>query len=49
MLFSTTVRENIRYGRLDATDEEVEAAARAANASLFVSCRTAMIRILASD
>lgn len=27
-LFSGTVRENIRYGRLDATDEEVEAAAR---------------------
>ena len=36
MLFSTTVRENIRYGRLDATDEEVEAAARAANADLFI-------------
>lgn len=36
MLFSTTVRENIRYGRLDATDEEVEAAARAANADVFI-------------
>ena len=36
MLFSTTVRENIRYGRLDATDEEVEAAARAANADGFI-------------
>jgi len=31
MLFNTTIRENIRYGKLDATDEEVEAAARAAN------------------
>ena len=36
MLFSTTVRENIRYGRLDATDEEVEAAAKAANADGFI-------------
>lgn len=31
-LFSGTVRENIRYGRLDATDAEVEAAARAVSA-----------------
>ena len=31
-LFSGTIRENIRYGRPDATDEEVEAAARAVNA-----------------
>ncbi len=30
MLFADTVRENIRYGRLDATDEEVEEAARLA-------------------
>ncbi|MCS6777387.1 MAG: ABC transporter ATP-binding protein [Chloroherpetonaceae bacterium] len=30
-LFNTTIRENIRYGKLDATDEEVEQAARAAN------------------
>ena len=36
MLFSATVRENIRYGKLDATDEEVEAAARAANADAFI-------------
>ncbi|MDY3298087.1 ABC transporter ATP-binding protein, partial [Selenomonas sp.] len=36
MLFSTTVRENIRYGRLDATDAEVEAAAKAANAEEFI-------------
>ena len=36
MLFSTTIRENIRYGRLDATDAEIEAAARAANAHHFI-------------
>lgn len=35
-LFSGTVRENIRYGRLDATDEEVEAAARLAGAHDFI-------------
>ncbi len=36
-LFTGTVRENIRYGRLDATDEEVEAAAKLANAHGFIS------------
>ena len=36
MLFSTTVMENIRYGRLDATDEEVIEAAKAANADVFI-------------
>ena len=36
MLFSTTVMENIRYGRLDATDEDVVAAAKAANADVFI-------------
>lgn len=35
-LFALSVRENIRYGRLDATDEEVEAAARLANAHAFI-------------
>ncbi|MCZ7545934.1 MAG: ABC transporter ATP-binding protein/permease [Anaerolineae bacterium] len=35
-LFSETVMENIRYGRLDATDEEVIAAARLANADHFI-------------
>jgi ATP-binding cassette subfamily B multidrug efflux pump len=35
-LFGATVMENIRYGRLDATDEEVIAAARTANADHFV-------------
>jgi len=35
-LFSGTVKENIRYGRLDATDEEVVAAAKMANAHPFI-------------
>ncbi|MGQ9697818.1 MAG: ABC transporter ATP-binding protein, partial [Armatimonadota bacterium] len=35
-LFATTVRENIRFGRPDAADEEVEAAAVAANAHEFI-------------
>ena len=35
-LFSGTIADNIRYGRLDATDEEVEAAARTANAHDFI-------------
>ena len=36
-LFSGTVRENIRYGRLEATDQEVEAAARAVSADTVVA------------
>jgi len=36
LLFAETVRENIRYGRLEATDEEVEWAARLANADPFI-------------
>ena len=35
-LFTGTVRENIRYGRLDATDEEVELAAKTASAHSFI-------------
>jgi ATP-binding cassette, subfamily B, bacterial len=35
-LFSGTIRENIRYGRLDAGDEDVEAAARMAGADSFI-------------
>lgn len=35
-LFSVSVRENIRYGNLDATDEEVEQAAKLANAHSFI-------------
>ncbi|NLM36903.1 MAG: ABC transporter ATP-binding protein [Firmicutes bacterium] len=36
-LFTGTVRENIRYGRLEATDAEVDAAAKQANAHGFIS------------
>lgn len=35
-LFKGTIRDNIRYGRLDATDEEVEQAAKLANAHSFI-------------
>jgi subfamily B ATP-binding cassette protein MsbA len=35
-LFSGTVRENLRYGKLEASDAELEAAARAANAADFI-------------
>lgn len=35
-LYSGTIRENIRYGKLDATDEEVEAAAKKARADAFI-------------
>ncbi|WP_317397321.1 ABC transporter ATP-binding protein [Anaerotruncus colihominis] len=36
-LFTGTVRENIRYGKLDATDQEVEDAAKLASAHSFIS------------
>lgn len=36
-LFSGTVRENIRYGRLDATDEEIEEAAKSVSADVVVN------------
>ncbi len=35
-LFSGTIRENLRYGKLDATDEEIEAAAKLAGADEFI-------------
>lgn len=35
-LFSETIRENIRYGRLEATDDQVETAAQLANAETFI-------------
>ncbi|QGR00157.1 ABC transporter ATP-binding protein [Paenibacillus psychroresistens] len=35
-IFSGTIRDNIRFGRLDATDEEVELAAKAVNADDFI-------------
>ncbi len=37
VIFSGTIRDNIRYGRLDATDEEVEAAATIVGAHEFIS------------
>jgi ABC transporter fused permease/ATP-binding protein len=36
LLFSASIADNIRYGRPDASDQEVEAAARAANAESFI-------------
>ncbi len=36
-LFTGTVKDNIRYGRLDATDDEIVAAAKLANAHFFIS------------
>jgi ATP-binding cassette, subfamily B, bacterial MsbA len=36
LLFNTTIKENILYGRLDATDEEVWEAVKAANAEKFI-------------
>nr|WP_253197540.1 ABC transporter ATP-binding protein [Clostridium algidicarnis] len=36
-LFSDTIKENIRYGNLNATDEEIESAAKLANADAFIS------------
>jgi ABC-type multidrug transport system fused ATPase/permease subunit len=36
MLFNTTLRENLRYGRLDATDAEIERAAVLAQADAFI-------------
>ena len=37
VLFATTVAENIRYGKDDATQEEIEEAAKMANAHDFIS------------
>ncbi len=48
-LFSDTVRENIRYGRLDATDVEVEQAARMANAEPFIHRLPAGYNTILSD
>ena len=43
-LFADTVMDNIRYGRLDATDEEVIAAARLANADHFIRAPAPWLR-----
>jgi len=37
VIFAASARENIRFGRLDASDAEIEAAARAANAHEFIT------------
>src|SRR5205085_12143701 len=37
VLFAGTIADNLRYGRLDATDEEIEQAARAAHAHEFIA------------
>ena len=39
-LFNGTIMENIRYGRLDATDEEVKEAAKAAHVHHFIKTLT---------
>ena len=44
-LFTGTIADNIRYGKLDATDEEIREAAKNANAESFISaCRRGMTR-----
>ena len=48
-LFTGTVRENIRYGNLDATDEEVEAAARAAHADHFIRTQPGGYRMVVNE
>jgi ABC-type multidrug transport system fused ATPase/permease subunit len=40
ILFTTTIKENIRLGRLDATDEEILQAAKMANAHNFIMATT---------
>ena len=44
MLFNTDIKENIRYGKLDATDEEVYKAALRSNAIGFIEGEQAEIR-----
>ncbi|WP_342554447.1 ABC transporter ATP-binding protein [Paenibacillus sp. FSL R7-0652] len=49
-LFQGTIRENIRFGRLDATDEEVEAASKLANAHSFIMrMKNGYDRVLQAD
>ena len=44
ILFSTTIAENIRYGRMDVTQKEIEMAAREANAHDFITSLTKVIK-----
>ncbi|GKS11590.1 putative ABC transporter ATP-binding protein YfiC [Paenibacillus chitinolyticus] len=48
-LFSGTIKENIKYGRPDATDAEVEAAAAMANADVFINRLPAKYETLLSE
>jgi len=48
-LFSTSIMENIRYGRLDATEEEVEEAARQAQAHGFITAHPDGYRALVGE
>ena len=48
-LFEGTIADNIRYGRLDATDEEVEAAARAAHADHFIRTQPGGYRMVINE
>jgi ABC-type multidrug transport system fused ATPase/permease subunit len=47
--FAGTIRENLRYGRLDATDDEVEAAAREAGAHEFIVAQRDGYETMLSD
>ena len=48
-LFEGTIADNIRYGRLDATDAEVEAAARAAHADHFIRTQPGGYRMVVNE
>ena len=48
-LFEGTIADNIRYGRLDASDEEVEAAARAAHADHFIRTQPGGYRMVVNE
>ena len=48
-LFEGSIADNIRYGRLDATDEEVEAAARAAHADHFIRTQPGGYRMVVNE
>ena len=48
-LFEGTIADNIRYGRLDATDEEVEAAARASHADHFIRTQPGGYRMVVNE
>ena len=49
MLFGTTIAENIRYGRDEATREDIENAARMANAHDFISKLPDVSNVMALD